>query len=112
MYTQTLQCIFHMVPEPGPQERIQHRIVEESVDELRRSSKPQNNSAANLEFISVALSGKSVDFSKIISMIDEMVILRERTRERIVDETSGIPIHRTRCRTTQWTRRSRRNSLK
>ena len=81
-----------MVAKHGPQESIQQRIVEESVEELRRSSRTQSNSAANLKLISLALSGKSVDFSKNISMIDEMVILRERTRERIVEEIIGIPI--------------------
>ena len=83
-----------MVAEPGSQERIQQRIDEESVDELRRSSRTQSNPAANLKLISLALSGKCVDFSKIISMIDEMVILRERIQERIVEVIVDVCVQR------------------
>ena len=42
------------------------------------------------KLISLALSGKSVNFSKIISMIDEMVTLRERVPERIADEIIDV----------------------
>ena len=46
-----------------------------AVDELRRSSKTRSKSASNLKLISLALSRKSADFSKVISMIDEVVTL-------------------------------------
>ena len=92
MHARRCRNHFNMVAERDPQERIQQRIVEESVDEFRRFSRTQSDSAANLKLISFALSGKSVDISKIISMMDEMVILRERTRERVVEEIIGIPI--------------------
>ena len=48
-----------------------------AMDEICRSSRTHSNSVSNLKMISLALSGKSVDFSKIISMINEMVTLRE-----------------------------------
>ena len=43
-----------------------------TMDEIRRSSRAHSNSVSNLKFISLALSGKSVDFSKIISMIERL----------------------------------------
>ena len=41
------------------------------MDELRRSSRTRSNFVSNLKLISLVLSGKSADFSKVISMIDE-----------------------------------------
>ena len=46
-----------------------------ALDELRRSPTAPQNSAFNLKLIALALSGKSVDFTKVISMIEEMVVL-------------------------------------
>ena len=54
-------------------------IAEEPADErwmnFGRSSKTHSNSASNLKLISVALNGKGVDLSKVISVIDETVTL-------------------------------------
>ena len=43
--------------------------------ELRGSSRTRSNFVSNLKLISLVLSGKSADFSKVISMIDEVVTL-------------------------------------
>ena len=50
-------------------------VVGRAVDELRWSFRMLSNSASNLKLISVAFNGKSADFSKVISMIDEVVTL-------------------------------------
>ena len=47
------------------------------MNELRRSFQTPSNSASNLKLISLVLSGKIVDFSRIISLIDETVTLLE-----------------------------------
>ena len=48
-----------------------------AMGEVRWSSRAHSDFASNLKLISLALSGKSVDSSKVISMIDEMVVLLE-----------------------------------
>ena len=50
-------------------------VARRAMDELRRSSRMLSNSASNLNLIFVALNGKSVDLSKVISVIDETVTL-------------------------------------
>merc|ERR1712136_271492 len=48
-------------------------LAKRALDELRRSPRAPKSSAYNLNLIALALSGRSVDFSKVISMIEEMV---------------------------------------
>jgi len=48
-------------------------LAKRALDELRRSPRAPRRSASNLNLIALALSGRSVDFSKVISMIEEMV---------------------------------------
>merc|ERR1719323_2737957 len=48
-------------------------LAKRALDELRRSPRASKSSAYNLNLIALALSGRSVDFSKVISMIEEMV---------------------------------------
>jgi len=48
-------------------------LAKRALDELRRSPMAPRSSASNLNLIALALSGRSVDFSKVISMIEEMV---------------------------------------
>ena len=50
-------------------------LAKRAFDELRRSPTVPQNSASKLKLIALALSGKSVDFTKVISMIEEMVVL-------------------------------------
>ena len=50
-------------------------VARRVMDEPRRSPKTTRNPASNLKSISLALSGKSVDFSKVIATTDEMVTL-------------------------------------
>ena len=50
-------------------------LAKKALDVLRRSPTAPQNSASNLKLIALALSGKSVDFTKVISMIEEMVVL-------------------------------------
>ena len=49
------------------------------MDELRRSARTPSNSASNLKLISLALSGKSADSLKVISMIDDDVAQGEHS---------------------------------
>merc|ERR1712012_353587 len=48
-------------------------FTEKALNQLRRSPTTPRNSVSNLNLIALALSGRSVDFSKVISMIEEMV---------------------------------------
>ena len=48
-------------------------LAKRALDELRRSPRAPRSSASNLNFIALALSGRSVNFSKVISLIEEMV---------------------------------------
>merc|ERR1712136_673443 len=48
-------------------------FAEKALNQLRRSPTTPRNSVSNLNLIALALSGRSVDFSKVISMIEEMV---------------------------------------
>ena len=48
-------------------------LPNQALEDIRRSSSALHDEASNLKLIDLALRGKSVDFSKIISMIDEMV---------------------------------------
>jgi len=56
-------------------ERGTAALAKRALVELRRSPRAPQNSASNLKLIALALSGKSVDFTKVISMIEEMVAL-------------------------------------
>ena len=56
-------------------ERGTAALAKRALVELRRSPRAPQNSASNLKLIALALSGKSVDFTKVISMIEEMVVL-------------------------------------
>ena len=48
-------------------------LANQALVDIRRSSSALHDSASNLKLIDLALRGKSVYFSKVISMIDEMV---------------------------------------
>ena len=48
-------------------------LATRALDELHASRRSPRNSAANLNLIALALSGRSVNFAKVISMIEEMV---------------------------------------
>ena len=62
---------------PSPSLMQVHRSsavsAKRAFDDLRRSPTAPQNSASNLKLIALALGGKSVDFTKVISMIEEMV---------------------------------------
>ena len=64
---------------PSPSLMQVHRstavLAKRALDDLRRSPTAAQNSASNLKLIALALGGKSVDFTKVISMIEEMVVL-------------------------------------
>ena len=64
---------------PNPSLMQVHRstavLAKRAFDELRRSPTAPQNSASNFKLIALALGGKSVDFTKVISMIEEMVVL-------------------------------------
>ena len=60
-------------------------VARRVIDELRRSSQMLSNSVSNLMQISVALNGKSIDLSKVVSMIDETATLLKAEKAHGID---------------------------
>ena len=73
---------------------IQETIKLLSDDDTLELFKMYSNSASNLKMISLALSGKSVDLSKAISMIDETVTLPKgeqgKDDEKFIDKVVDV----------------------
>ena len=77
-------------------------VARRVIDELRRSSQMLSNSVSNLMQISVALKGKSIDLSKVVSMFGETATLLKAERRRMASRVSA----RRRFRTRRWLFRS------
>ena len=70
-----LELFKAILPSPPPVQIRSRTVVlpSQALEDIRRLSSALHDVASNLKLIDLALREKSVDFSKIISMIDEMV---------------------------------------